>query len=98
MSLPYGPIKDNLESEEVVKFLINPPSYIICREKPSLCQSDAIFVVDRDQLKHEEDLKSDEFPWRNNGTKTTTIKVAKLKEGKSTRDVYGETCRESGGV
>jgi len=63
MSIPYAPIKDNFESEEVVQFLLNPPSYIICAETPSLCQSNAIFVIDRDRLKHEEDMKSDDFCW-----------------------------------
>ena len=167
MSLPYVPMKDNFESEEVVEFLLNPPSYTICAETPSLCQSDAIFVIDRERLKHEEDIKSDDFLWRNNGTKTTSVKVegkryrfsktyylhgkygkgfrrriyslkgrdgkqhryylftytfreeehpvtpnkkkrtqpstlqsivAKLKEGKHTRDVYSETRSEAGGL
>ena len=51
-------MKDNL-SEEVVEFLLNPPSCSICAETPSLCQSDAIFVIEREKLKHEEDIKSD---------------------------------------
>ena len=38
-------------------------------------------MIDRETLKHEEDIKSDDFLWRNNGTKTTSVKV----EGKRYR-------------
>ena len=65
-------MKDNFESEELVEFLLNPPSYSVYAETPSLCQSDAIFVMD---------IKSDDFLWRNKGTKTTSVKV----EGKRYR-------------
>lgn len=73
MSLPYAPIKDSFEPEEVLEFPsggINPPSYIFCDKTPSLCHANAIFVIIRDRLRHADDMKSNEFSWWNRETRS----------------------------
>ena len=74
-SLPYLPWKDNFTSEELAQYLSNPPSFAICKDRPAVCQKNAIFLIDREILASDDDLKSDDFSWRNNGTNTTTVNI-----------------------
>ena len=76
-SLPYLPWKDNFTSEELAQYLSNPPSFAICKDRPAVCQKNAIFLIDREILASDDDLKSDNFSWRNNGTNTTTVNIKK---------------------
>ena len=71
-SLPYLAIQDNFTSEELAWYLLNPPSFAICKDRPAVCQKNAMFLIDR-EIPAGEDLKSDDFSWRNNGTKMSNI-------------------------
>ena len=71
-SLPYLPWKDDFTSEELARYLSNPPRFAICKDRPAVCQKNAMFLIDR-ELPASEDLKSDDFSWRNNGTKTSNV-------------------------
>ena len=37
-SLPYLAIQDNFTSEELARYLLNPPSFAICKDRPAVCQ------------------------------------------------------------
>ena len=71
-SLPYLPWKDDFTSEELARYLSNPPRFEICKDRPAVCQKNAMFLIDR-ELPASEDLKSDDFSFRSNGTKTSNV-------------------------
>lgn len=70
--MPYLPWKDDFTSEKLAQYLSNSPRFAICKDRPAVCQKNAIFLIDQ-ELPANEDLKSDNFSWRNNGTKTSNI-------------------------
>lgn len=72
-SLPFLAWEDDFSNEEIAQYLSNPPSFVICQERPAVCQRNAVFVIDREVLTSDDDLKSDDFSWRNNGTKQTSV-------------------------
>jgi hypothetical protein len=72
-SLPYIPYDDELDNKSLATLLRDPPRYSICTGRPTLCQVNALFIIDRNTLEDENDLKSDEFSWRNNGNKTHRV-------------------------
>ena len=71
-NLPYLAIQDNLTSEELAWYLLNPPSFAICKDRPAVCQKNAMFLIDRG-IPASEDLKSVDFSWRNNRTKMSNM-------------------------
>ena len=71
-SLPYLAIQDNFTSEELARYLLNPPSFAICKDRPAVCQKNAMFLIDRG-IPASEDLKSVDFSWRNNRTKMSNM-------------------------
>lgn len=76
-SLPFLAWEDDFSNEEIAQYLSNPPSFVICQERPAVCQRNAVFVIDREVLTSDDDLKSDDFSWRNNGTKQTKVSLGK---------------------
>lgn len=76
-SLPFLAWEDDFSNEEIAQYLSNPPSFVICKERPAVCQRNAVFVIDREVLASDDDLKSDDFSWRNNGTKQTKVSLGK---------------------
>ena len=45
-SLPYLPWKDNFTTEELARYLSNPPRFAICKDRPAVCQNNAMFLID----------------------------------------------------
>ncbi|KAL9977367.1 hypothetical protein ACROYT_G014759 [Oculina patagonica] len=74
-SLPYLPWEDDFSNKEIAKYLLNPPSFAICKDRPAVCQRNALFVIDREVLASDDDLKCDDFSWRNNGTKPVNVSL-----------------------
>ena len=61
--------------QEIAHYLSNPPSFVICQQRPAVCERNAVFVIDREVLPSDDDLKSDDFSWRNNGTNQTEVSL-----------------------
>ena len=38
-SFPFLAIQDNFTSEELALYLLNPPSFAICKDGPAVCQN-----------------------------------------------------------
>lgn len=74
-SLPYLPWEDDFSNKEIAKYLLNPPGFAICKDRPAVCQRNAVFVIDREVLASDDDLKCDDFSWRNNVTKPVNVSL-----------------------
>ena len=75
-SLPYLPWINNCNFKQIAQYLLNPPSFVICRDRPANCHKNAIFLIDRVILASDDDIKSDDFSWRNVGTKPTSVTLS----------------------
>ena len=71
-SLPYLPCKDHFTTEELARYMSNPPSFAIFKDRQAVCQKNAMFLIDR-EIHTSEDLKSDDFSLGNNGTQITEV-------------------------
>ena len=58
-TLPFLAWKDNVSNKEIAQYLSNPPSFVICQERPAVWERNAVFVIDREVLASDDDLKSD---------------------------------------
>ena len=47
-SLPYLPWKDDFTTEELARYLSNPASFAICKDRPAVSQRNAMFLIDRE--------------------------------------------------
>jgi hypothetical protein len=75
-NLPYIPYEDKFSNKKLTEFLLDPPTFAVCKnERPTVCQVNAIFTIDSKSLKDENDIKSDDFAWRNNGTKAYEVLI-----------------------
>lgn len=69
--------EDNFSNKEIAQYLSNPPSFVIYQERPANCERNAVCEIDWELVASDDNLNSDHFSQRNNGTMQAKVSLGK---------------------